>query len=309
MEHIIGVDIGGTQTRAALVDCTGDIISQMHALTDVHRGSEAVIEKIIEYIDLLQGMIPANGTLKGVGIGCPGPLDPHKGIVFTAPNLPGWSNVPIRDIVAERTGLKVRLANDANAAALGEWLFGGGKGCQHLVYITVSTGIGSGIIVDGHPLLGHQGAGGELGHMLIDVREQKSWEQLASGTALKLAARDMMKTHAHTSLHQMATPETITAADVARAALQGDLVAQRLMHREAHLLGLGFVNVLHLFSPEIILVGGSVVTSNPSLLEHARSVVQELVISDVYRSVPIEVVHLGNNVGVLGAAALMLEEE
>lgn len=308
MDYVIGVDIGGTQTRAALADRTGSIISQMHSLTKVEQGPEAVIEQVIEYVERLRVLVPSDGTLLGIGIGCPGPLDPYEGIVFTAPNLPGWNNVPVRDVIEQRTGLRVKVANDANAAVLGEWLFGGGRGYRNLVYITVSTGIGSGVIVDGHPLLGRRGAGGELGHMVLDARDSRSWEQLASGTALKMAAAETMTTHAHTLLHELATPQTITAADVAQAALRGDVVAQRLMHREGHLIGLGLVNVLHLFSPEIILVGGSVVTANPSLLKRAQSVVHERVISDVYRSVPIEVAHLGDRVGMLGAVALVLEE-
>jgi glucokinase len=142
--------------------------------------------------------------------------------------------------------------------------------------------------------------------MVLDLKEQKTWEELASGTALKNVAIETMKTHMHTMLHELGTPETITAADVAEAAARGDAVAQRLMHREGYLLGLGLVNVLHMFSPEIILVGGSVVTSNPSLLERAQCVVDERVIADIYRSVPIEVAQLGNRVGMLGAVALLL---
>ncbi len=306
MKYIIGVDIGGTQTRAALADQTGHIVTEMHALTEVTRGPEAVIDHVVQYIERLRELVPEDDELVGVGVGCPGPLDPEDGIVFTAPNLPGWTNVPVRDMLTERTNLFIKLSNDANAAAIGEWFFGGGCNHSNLVYITISTGIGSGVIVDGRPLLGYKGAGGELGHMVLDLKEQKTWEELASGTALKNVAIETMKTHMHTMLHELGTPETITAADVAEAAARGDAVAQRLMHREGYLLGLGLVNVLHMFSPEIILVGGSVVTSNPSLLERAQCVVDERVIADIYRSVPIEVAQLGNRVGMLGAVALLL---
>jgi glucokinase len=309
VSYIIGVDIGGTQTRAALADHTGHIITELYTLTAADQGVDVVVEQVAHYINRLRELVPPNEHLLGVGVGCPGPLDTKAGIVFFAPNLPGWHNVPLRDMLEEQTGITVRLSNDANAAVLGEWYFGGGKGYSHIVYITISTGIGSGVIVDGRPLFGNLGAGGELGHMIIDSKEQKTWEQLASGTALKVAAAATMETHMHTMLHELGTPETITAADVALAASKGDAVAQRLMHREASLIGLGLVNVLHLFSPEIILIGGSVVTANPSLIERARSVVQEHVIADVYRSVPIEMSHLGNRVGMLGAVSLLLIDE
>jgi glucokinase len=309
MSYIIGVDIGGTQTRAALADDTGHIITELYTRTAVDQGAAGVVKQVVHYINRLRDLVPPHEQLLGIGVGCPGPLDAATGVVFAAPNLPGWRNVPIRDMIWEQTGIIVKIANDANAAALGEWYFGGGKGYSHLVYITISTGIGSGVIVDGRPLFGYLGAGGELGHMIIDAKEEKTWEQVASGTALKNAAAAMMETHQHTMLHEFGTPETITAADVALAASKGDALAQRLMHREGHLIGLGLVNVLHLFSPEIILVGGSVVTANPSLLERARSVVQEHVIADVYRSVPIEISHLGSRVGMLGAIGLLLVDE
>jgi glucokinase len=219
--------------------------------------------------------------------------------------MPGWKDVPLRNRLAERTGLLVALDNDANVAAMGEWLFGGGQGYRHMIYITISTGIGSGVIIDGRLLYGRRGAGGELGHTLIDSEHFTSWENLASGRALAVAAMVAMRQHPESRLHELATPETVTGANVAYAAEQGDKLAQRLMEREATLLGVGFVNALHTFSPEIILVGGGVVTSNPSLLEGARRVVQQHALADVYRSVPIEVAHLGPQVGVLGAAALV----
>jgi glucokinase len=308
VNYYIGVDIGGTQVRAALVDHEGHIQADLHGETGAAHGPQPVIEQVESYITQLRAQVPEGEPLVGVGVGCPGPLDPSTGIVFTTPNLDGWKDVPLRAILAERTGLPVELANDANAAALGEWHFGGGRGYSDMVYITVSTGIGSGVIVGGRLLLGRAGCGAELGHMMVGVPGRTSWEQLASGTALKRAAARAMHDHPHTILHEMATPQTVTAADVATAAEQGDPVSQELMQREAELLGIGFVSILHLFSPEIILVGGGVVTANPWLLHQARTVVQERVIADIYREVPIEVAHLGNQVGMLGAASLIMHK-
>jgi glucokinase len=306
MDYVIGVDLGGTQLRAILADPVGTVYTEVRVPTEAHRGPSAVIERIIECIVKVQAALPADGTLLGVGIGTPGPLDPDTGVVFTSPNMPGWHRVPLRDILIERTGLLVELGNDANVAALGEWRFGGGAGHRHFVYITVSTGIGGGVVVDGQLLLGRLGAGAELGHIIINYAERKSWEELASGTGVAAAAALAMQENPTSQLHDLATPATVTAAHVALAASRNDPTAQALMQQEAMLLGIGFVSVLHLFSPERIMVGGSVITSNSYLLEGARQVVQERAIADVYREVPIEVATLGDQVGVLGAVALLL---
>lgn len=305
MEYAIGIDLGGTQLRAVVADRNGKIYHQTKIPTEAAHGPDAVIEQIIDCIEQMRPAVPDDGTLLGVGVGSPGPLDPEAGVVFHAPNMAGWEDVPLRDRLAERTGLRVALDNDANVAAMGEWFFGGGRGYRHVVYITVSTGIGSGVIIDGRLLYGHRGAGGELGHTLINSEHFTSWENLASGRAMAVAAMAAMRQHPESRLHELATPETVTGVNVAYAAEQGDALALRLMEREATLLGVGFVNVLHTFSPQILLVGGGVVTANPSLLEGARRVVQQHALADVYRSVPIEVAHLGKQVGVLGAAALV----
>lgn len=305
MDCVIAVDLGGTQLRAAVVDRAGQVYDQVRVLTDVQSGPQAVVEQMLDCINRVRPAVPPDARLLGIGLGSPGPLDPETGVVFMAPNMPGWYNLPLRQMMGERAGLHVVLGNDANAGALGEWFFGKGQGHSHLVYITVSTGIGAGVIMDGRLLLGRLGAGTELGLTLVDVNTLTNWETMASGTALGAAAAAAMQSHPITLLHQLSTPQMVTAADVARAAALGDEVARQLMQREAQLLGIGLVNALHLFSPEIILVGGSVVTENPSLLEGARSIVQRYTISDIYRAVPIEVTHLGNQAGVLGAAALM----
>lgn len=309
MDYVIGVDIGGTQTRAALIDQTGHILAKIQEPTVTQRAPDPVIQQVLAYIAHMQSFLPPDGNLLGIGVGSPGPLNPDTGIIFSTPNMHNWHEVPLRDILSTKTGLVVKIANDANAAAIGEWHFGGGVGHNNLVYITVSTGIGSGVITDGKLLLGRLGAGGELGHMIVEPRDLLSWEYVASGTGLARRAAAAMPDHPASLLHQSTTAKRVTAADVARAAEAGDELAQQLMHQEATYLGIGFVNILHVFSPEIILVGGSVVTSNPWLLDEAQNVVQSRVIDDLYRSVPIEVAHLGEQVGLLGAAALLLVEQ
>jgi glucokinase len=230
-------------------------------------------------------------------------------VIFTMPNLPGWRNVPLRAIMEQQTGLPVELGNDANAAALGEYLFGGGRGTRHMVYITVSTGIGGGVINDGRLLLGRHGAAAEVGHMILQPAGRLSWEELAAGPALgREAARILADEPAISRLREIVGAETATAAHVTRAALEGYEAAIRLIEREGELLGLGVVSMLHLFSPEIILLGGGVMEgASTLLLPRIRQVVQERAF-EVYRSVPIELAQLGGRVGLYGAVALFLAQ-
>lgn len=306
MDYVIAVDLGGTQLRAALVAADGRIAAHERTPTLVHEGPAAVVGRMLALIEQARRALPAGARLLGVGVGAPGPLDPETGIVYSPPNLPGWEAFPLRQELADALGLPVALGNDANVAALAEWRFGGGQGRQHLVYITVSTGIGGGVIEGGRLLLGRMGSAAELGFLILDPERGTVWEDMASGTALGRAAAAVMPEHPDSLLHQLATPATVSAAHVADAAARGDALAAALMEREAHLLGLGFASILHIFSPEIVLVGGSVVLNNPGLLERARAVVYAHTKVPLYNEVPIELAQLGERAGVLGAAALAL---
>ncbi|NTW00657.1 MAG: ROK family protein, partial [Oscillochloris sp.] len=170
----------------------------------------------------------------------------------------------------------------------------------------ISTGIGGGVICDGKLLLGRLGIAAELGSIFLDAERGLRWEDLASGTGMAMAAATAMPDHPTSLLHSMATPATISAVHVACAATAGDALARTLMDREALLLGTGFASILHIFSPELLLVGGSVVLENPELLIQARAITYRLVIADLYRDVPILPASLGEQAGVLGAATLML---
>lgn len=305
MRYIIGVDVGGTQLRAALADEHGRLYDEVRVLTAAAEGVAAVIDRIVACIERVRAALPAGGELAGIGVGAPGPLDPYRGLVFSPPHLPGWDNLPLRDILAERTGLPIELGNDANAAALGEWMFGAGQGRRNLVYITVSTGIGGGVISDGRLLLGYLGSAAEVGNQIVDYTTRAYWEDMASGTGLARAAALAMPADPRSMLHSLASPETVVAADVARAAAAGDELAQRLMDREGDLLGVGLVNILHLFAPEMILMGGSVIVHNPWLIERAYAIIRERAFP-IYYDVPVQLAALGDRAGILGAVALFL---
>lgn len=303
MRYIIGVDLGGTQLRAGLATPEGAILHEVRVPTRANDGPDAVIAQIIDLIEQMRVAVPADGAILGVGIGSPGPIDPFQGIVFNQPNMVGWKNVPLREILESRTRLPVELGNDANAAALGEWLYGGGKGTRNLVYVTISTGIGGGVIVDGHLLLGGKGAAAEVGHHIIDWQTRETWENLAAGPGLARAAASAMHSEPGSLLHTMATPERVTAREVAAAAAAGDQLARRLLDQEGDLIGVGLVNLLYMYSPDLILLGGGVVVHNPFLIDRAVQIIRQNAF-DAYQDVPVRLAELGDRAGLLGAVAL-----
>lgn len=309
MRTIIGVDLGGTQLRVIRCDTSGNILAR-EAVGTANQGPSTVVDQIVQ---LIRPMLATTADdVLGIGVGTPGPVEGHSGVVFEAPNLHGWTNVPLKAMLQERLGLPVEVGNDANAAAVGEWMFGSGHGTDDFVYVTVSTGIGGGVIANRQLLLGRKGMAGEVGHMIIEPNgpicgcgNRGCWEAIASGTALGRRAGEEMQRSFSTKLHDLATPSTVTAIEVSQAAQQGDSLASTLLNEEGTLIGIGLVNVLHLYSPERIALGGGVMKSWEFIREPiARTIATRAM--GPYRDVPIEVATLGANVGLLGAAALVL---
>lgn len=310
MRAALAVDLGGTELRVALVGADGAFLARDAQPTLARSGPDAVIGQIVRLLHQME-MRAEGCTILGVGVGAPGPLDPERGVVLDAPTLDGWTNVPLVALLGARLGREVRLENDANAAALGEWMFGAGRGTRHMVFVTVSTGIGGGVIVDGRLLHGRHGMAAEIGHMAVSERDipcpcgsTGCWEALASGTALARFANAAAMGGAATSL----PPDgSISARDVVRAAQEGDALAGRLLDQEARWLGVGFANLLHLFSPERIIVGGGVSAG----LEAMRPVIEQVMhrrAMGAFRDVPLLPAALGADSGLAGAAGVILTE-
>ncbi|MDW8064248.1 MAG: ROK family protein [Anaerolineae bacterium] len=299
----IAVDLGGTNIRAARCDGEGRILARVGRPTRPEEGTEAVIARIIEAI---QEVWPADELVEAMGVGVPGPLDPRTGVVLTAPNL-GWENVPLTDRLRERFGVPCFVGNDANLAALGEWQYGAGRGHAHLVYLTISTGIGGGVITHGLLLEGAHGLGAELGHIMVEPREgprcscgQKGClEAMASGTAIARMAREAW---ARGEPVPWSDPATVTAADVAWAATRGDPVASAIMDRAAFYLGVGIASFWHIFNPTLIILGGGVMKTGDWFLEKIRAYAQEHAMTPDYIT-PIVRAALGDDAGLLGALA------
>lgn len=315
---ILGIDLGGTKILTAVVTSQGKMLSRDHSATPAVEGREAVIQSILDSVcrALDQAGITAS-DLGAIGIGAPGLSNPDTGILYTSPNLPGWRDVPLRDIIEREIDKKAFLINDANAAALGEYYFGAGRGTRHFIYITISTGIGGGIVIDGKIYTGSSGTAGEVGHMTIDDNgpfcscgNSGCWETLASGTALAREARNRMKEGANTSIldYTSGDIEKVTAQIIQTAAERGDALATELIARTGYYVGVGLANLINIFNPELIVIGGGLSNMGDMLLGPAFKTAEERAFKETYRTVHFAPAELGRDSGVLGVAAFALHE-
>ncbi|MGE5619223.1 MAG: ROK family protein [Sphingomonadaceae bacterium] len=310
LRHVIAIDVGGTRFRVALATAEGAIEWRTSRPTEAERGPQAVLGSIFEAVDEALAVLGDRSGLLGFGVGVPGPLDPWAGVVHNPPNLPGWDSVPVKDLFEERYGLPTLVGNDANLAAVGEHGFGAGRNCRNMVYVTVSTGIGGGVIADDRLLLGHGGYAGEIGHMTIDLHgpvchcgNRGCLEVLASGTAIARRARELLRSGAESTLKGL--PAEVTAKDVVEAADRGDGVARLIVQEAAVALGVGMVNVAHLFNPRRIIIGGGVSNAGPLLWDPMLETVRTRTMPPNQRDLEIVPAGLGDDAGLLGAVAMV----
>ena len=314
---VLAIDLGGTKIAAAVVSPQSKIISHAYCLSLAQEGPEAVINRLFSVAQqvLEQSRLQAS-EIEGVAIAAAGALDTKRGLVTASPHLPGWHNVPLRDILSERLGTKSYLINDASAAAFGEYYMGAGKGVNNLIYLTISTGIGGGIIIDGELYQGADGSAGEIGHMTIDVNGEKCncgnigcWETLASGTAVAKEAARRLNQGEKSSVFDLTSGklENITAKMIAQAARQGDPLACDVIAKAAYYLGVGLVNLVNIFNPERIIIGGGMAQIGNRLLKPAQQVVRDRAFSLSAHSAQILRARLGGNSAIIGAALFALK--
>jgi glucokinase len=310
-ELVIGIDLGGTQIRAVLADAAGQVLARHTALTLAQDGPDAVLARLK---DAVAALWPAGGACS-IGVGAPGPTDPYQGVVLMGPNLPGWRNVNLRVILGQEFGVPVFVGNDANLAGLAEHRYGAGQGVAHMVYVTVSTGIGTGVIIDNRMLLGRQGLAAEIGHMTIDAASEQhgdnvvgTLEGLASGPNLARRARAALAAGAQSAVIQVVDGDlsAITPRALNEAAHAGDAFAREVFASTGFYLGVGITNMLHIFNPERIVIGGSVwLHAQDLLLEPMWATIRSRAQSPEYwQQLTIVTAALGDDVGLLGAVAL-----
>jgi len=306
----IGVDLGGTRMRAALIDGNGLLLQRAEAPTAADAGPDVVINQLHRIAaSVIAGV--ARDHLVGVGICAPGPLDAERGVALATPTIAGFVDLPLAAMVEERIGLPVRLENDGIAAALGEWRFGAAVGRHNLVYVTVSTGIGGGVVADGRVLRARRGMAGHVGHMTIirggevcSCGNRGCWEAYASGTAFARRARSSAANCPSTALG--VNGAAIDGPAVFDAASRGDALARDLVSEEADLLGVGIASLLHLYSPEVVVVGGGL--SNGFDLLHPGIVARiKAAAMPPFRDTPVVRAGLGSDSGLIGASTLAFE--
>ncbi len=315
MRHFIGLDLGGTNVKAGVVDDQAQVLASQSVPTPAQGGPKAVIDAMAQCARLVCDKAELSfSDVTAIGVGSPGPLDFEAGVVIALPNLPGWENVPLRDRLAQATGRPVVLENDANAAAFGEYWAGAGRdpAIRHLVMLTLGTGIGSGLIIEGQILHGAFNVGGEGGHMIVDPdgrpcgcgqrgclesgasashTARRAEEALAGGAASSLAAR-----------YKQAG--AIEAKDVFDAAKAGDDLAVKIAAQTATVLAIGCVNLCRLLDPQMIVFAGGMILAGDYLFALVREQFQQrswTIMKDRVQIVPAQ---LGNKAGFIGAAAV-----
>lgn len=305
-----GVDIGGTKVAAGLVDGDGRILSHIRVPMISHSLAEAGLKAVLNALDQV-----TSGTagLVGIGICSPGPLDPFAGVVLNPPNLPCWRNFALAESVQKVYPVRVKVDNDANAAALAEALWGSARGYSNVFYATIGTGIGTGIVFDGKIFHGRTGAAGEGGHNSIDYRgplcgcgKPGCIEVLASGNAIARRAREKIAAGASSAMLGLAggNIDAIRGETVGKAFLAGDRFAKELILETIEMLAVWLANMIDLLDPDVIVIGGGAATLYQPFYETLRERIPQLAVNPRSSEVPVLAAHYGADSGIAGGAAL-----
>lgn len=307
----IGIDVGGTNVKIALVDDKGSILYSNSVPTRAEMGYEYTVNNIKQAIRDLMSETKVTG-IEGIGFDFPGQIDYKNGIVRLAPNIPGWVNIPIAKIIEDEFKIPTRIDNDVHCAALGELNFGAGKGCENFICMTVGTGIGSGIVINGKLVRGASNAAGELGHIKLQMHEgplcgcgdHGCLEAFASGPSIVAMAEEYILGGKSTKFRELASGGEITPFIVAEAAKQGDPVARRIFARIGEYIGFGLSSVVNLLNPEKIIIGGGVADAGDILLDPIKETIKKRAMVVAGSAVEIVPAKLGNTAGVIGASLL-----
>ena len=313
-KYRIGVDIGGTNIKIALVDFAGKIVYSATTPTRAEMGYEAGVNNIkLAIKDLMNETKQDAKTIEAIGFGLPGQIDYKEGLIKNLPNIPGWVNVPLAKMIEDEFLIPTRLDNDVRCAALGELNFGAGKGCENLICITVGTGIGSGIVLNGKLVRGASNAAGEIGHIKMSLNDGPlcgcgdygCFEAYASGPAIVSMAKEYIAGGKSAKYKEMATDGIITPYLVAQAALQGDSVSIQIFKQMGKIIGTGLSSVVNLLNPQKIIIGGGVADAGELLLDPIRKTILDRAMPIQASAVEVVPAQLANAAGVIGASLLI----
>ena len=309
-DYVIGIDLGGTKIYTAVVDLEGKIISEETVATNAAEGEQAVLNRILGTVETALKNVDIS-NVKAIGIGSPGPLDVKNGIIVNSANLP-FKNFNIVQPLKEKYNLPTFLDNDANVATLGEFMFGAGKGTENMVFVTASTGIGGGAVLNGKLYRGNTANALEIGHMTVMVNGPRCGcgnagcaEALGSGTAIMKRGREAVSSNANTTLKNYTE---VTSKEVFEEAAKGDRVSKEIIDTALSYLGIAVANIVNIFDPEKVVVGGGVTNGGQIVFDKIQQEVDNRCLKAISENCVIEKAVLGGKAGVLGAAALAIME-
>jgi glucokinase len=307
----LGIDLGGTNIKSGVVDNNGRPLSSVSLATHADKGPVVGLNNLVAAGELA---VKESGLgwdrIESVGLGSPGTMDLKLGMLLDPPNLPGWTNLPIRQLLSTRLTKPTILQNDANAAAYGEYWTGAGRGAHSLVMFTLGTGIGCGIVVDGTIIEGQHSHGAECGHIIIQMENGRQCscgayghlEGYAAATAVVQRAIEALEADPAPSALRTISPEGLTSRAISEAAEAGDPLARRLMRETAHYLAVGAVCLMHTIDPDIVLFGGGMIAAGQSFLEAVRADIRTMAFPRPAALTRVEYALLGGEAGFVGAA-------
>ena len=311
MENLyVGVDLGGTKIFTALANKNGEILNEIVVKTEAEKGEKHIVDKIKHSIHHVMKECDKS-QVKAIGLGSPGPLNIEKGLIAEPANLP-FINYPIVDELYKEFNINVHLDNDANVATLAEYMFGSGKNAKNMVYVTVSTGIGGGAILNGEIYRGSTSNALEVGHITVDTSGRRCGcgnlgcvEAMSSGTAIMKAAKDAISSRVDTSLRSY---DNVTSKEVFIEASKGDRVSKEIVENAMSYLGIAISNYANILDPDIIVIGGGITGAGDIVLNSINKEMSKRCLGTILRNCRVVKSDLGSKIGVLGAIALAIME-
>ena len=314
--HVVGIDIGGTKLATVVADKNGNILQKVRKPTESEKGPRHAVQLLLGMVD--EGLDLAGlrrEDISGIGVSCGGPLDTKTGIIYSPPNLPGWDALPLKDLIESALHIPTVIENDANASALAEARFGGGRGYDYVLYMTMSTGIGGGIVANGQIYHGANDSAGEVGHQILlpdgplcGCGKYGCLEALCSGPSIARRAQEAIADQPRTSILALAggQMDLVRSEHVLQAARDGDALAMALVEETAYYMGWGIANLVNILNPQIVLLGTIAVAAGGLLLDPIRRTVKEMAMQRPLESVKIMPAELGDSIGDLAAISLVI---
>lgn len=314
--HVVGIDIGGTKLATVVADKNGNILHKVRKPTESEKGPRHAVQLLLAMVDEVIDLAALRREdISGIGVSCGGPLDTKTGIIYSPPNLPGWDALPLKEMIESEFHIPTIIENDANASALAEARFGGGRGYDYVLYMTMSTGIGGGIVANGEIYHGANDSAGEVGHQILlpdgplcGCGKYGCLEALCSGPSIARRAQEAIANQPHTKILALADGEIdrVRSEHVLQAARVGDALGMALVEETAYYMGWGIANLVNILNPQIVLLGTIAVAAGDMLLDPIRRTVTEMAMQRPLEAVKIMPAELGDSIGDLAAISLVI---